>query len=569
MAEETESSLSKKRRVIHWNPEAGHEQTRRRWTWKRIAAWGAGGFLAVLIVAGIINRLPKIFGAPTLSDMLSGRQAEVAVADTVADASTRFISRAKAEQARELASKALGELRKLPTDHPSELQQMILLEKSLIQGEAHLAAHEWGRAFQTFENLNQDVDTFAKNVKAKGEAKQGYDAIMLRIKDLESARSLAPGALDAAFEAAAQGRQLLTDGNFIASKKAFDRGFAELKKAEESLANYVKENLLIGQRSLANGQKEEAKQAFQNALEKAPGNEAATLGLKRAENTDRVHALLLQGGSLEKQGQYAAAAESYAKAFALDAQSAEAQQGQARAARLEKETKFAASKTAAEEAVKQRDWTKAIAEFQNALKVYPNKTDVQAALKSAKENAHKDAVAKAMAKAFAHESQHKWNEARRAYDEVMQLDANHAEAKEGYTRAGTIIRALLQYNALIESSEQLANKADFQGALKRFNEALTYKPDYLDYSERVLQLRRVLQEQSKPVEVTFKSDGKTYVSIVGFKTPQQFETVTLKIMPGDYHVIGRRQNYRAVEFLLQVRNGVPPPVVTVACSSRE
>ena len=42
----------------------------------------------------------------------------------------------------------------------------------------------------------------------------------------------------------------------------------------------------------------------------APGNEIAVQGLKRAEYTDRVFALLLQGEALEKQGQYAQAVES-------------------------------------------------------------------------------------------------------------------------------------------------------------------------------------------------------------------------------------------------------------------
>ena len=37
-----------------------------------------------------------------------------------------------------------------------------------------------------------------------------------------------------------------------------------------------------------------------------------------------------------------------------------------------------------------------IAEFQAALKVYPQKADVQAALKSARESAHKEAVQKAL-----------------------------------------------------------------------------------------------------------------------------------------------------------------------------
>jgi hypothetical protein len=40
----------------------------------------------------------------------------------------------------------------------------------------------------------------------------------------------------------------------------------------------------------------------------------------------------------------------------------------------------------------------------------------------------------------------------------------------------------------------------------------------------------------------------------------------MRILPGDYEVIGRRKGYRDINLLLQVRAGTPPPVVTVICN---
>lgn len=564
MAEEIESGSAKKRRVIHWNPDAGREQVRRRWTWKRLLGWTVGGFVGLLLVAAVVIRGAKLVFGP---DVFGPRTAVAAApVETVADANSAFVNEAKASQAHEIASKSLRELRKMPTDHPIQLEQMVMMEKSFQEGELLLKKHEFARAFAIYESLNRDIDAFGKNVKIKGEAKQSYDAILLKIKDLELARSLSPGTLDAAFEAAGTGRQLLNDGNFTGAKKVFDRGFAELKKAETALADHVKENLLAGQKALSQGAKEDARKAFQAALEKSPGSEIANQGLRRAENIDRVFALLKQGEKLEKDAQYAEAAESYKKAFALDAFSAAAQEGQSRAARLEKETKFAAAKAAADAAVKSKDWPKAIAEFQSALRVYPQKADVQAQLKSARENAHKEAVQKALAKGFAFEKAHQWGEARAAYDETLKLDPDNSDANEGYKRAGTVIRALLAYEKYIEAAEVAANKADFQGAIRVFNQAMAVKPSYLVNSDRVQQLHNLLMAQNKPVDVTFKSDGNTFVSISSFRAPSKFESTVIKILPGDYEVIGRRKGYRDVNMLLQVRNGTPPPTVTVACN---
>ncbi|MBM3853288.1 MAG: hypothetical protein FJ399_09040 [Verrucomicrobia bacterium] len=562
MADANDPNAAKKRRIIHWNPEAGREQVSRRWTWKRILAWSVGGFFGLLFAAGLVIRGIKLVFGP---QVFQPRVAAVASGQTVARANTEFINEAKASQAHELAVRALRELRRMPTDHPTQLEQMVVMEKNFHEGELLLKRHEYARAFEVISALNQDIDAFTKNVKIKGEAKQGYDKILLRIKDLEIARTLAPAALEAAFEAAGAGRQLLNDGNFTGAKKVFDRGEAELAKAERALADFVRENLLVGQRALSKGEKEEAKRAFQAAMEKSPGNDVATKGLQRAENIDRVYALLQQGERLEKERRYAEASESFKKAFALDAQSAAAQEGQARTARLEKETKFAAAKAAADEALKARDWSKAIAELQNALKVYPQKADVMAQLKAARESAHREAVQKSLARGFEYEKAYQWGEAREAYNETLQLDPDHAEAKEGYTRAGGIIRALLQYYKYIEAAEQLANKADFQGAIRRFNQAIDNKPAYLALSDQVQQLQVLLTSQSRPVEVTFNSDGNTWVQIVNVRPPQKFETMPIRMYPGDYEVIGRRKGYRDVTMLLQVRNGTPPPVVTVAC----
>jgi len=566
MAEQLDPTAGRKHRVIHWNPDAGREQVNHQWTWKRVAAWSAGGLLGALVIAGAINRLAGLVFGQRISEMLSQRAVVAAVPGKPQDPGSAFITQAKAEQAHELASKAIAQLQRMPPDHPVQLQQMILMVKAFAEGETLLTHHDFAAAFSIFDTLNSDIDAFTKNVKLKAEVQQAYDKIVVRVKDLELARSLAPGTLEAAYEAAGAGRQLLNDGNFTGAKKIFDRGFGELNKAEQALGDFVKENLLKGAQALTKGQKDEAKKDFQAALEKSPGNEQALQGLKRAENIDRVYALLQQGEKFEAEKQYAQAAEAFQKAFALDAMSAAAQEGAARAARLEKETKFATARTAADEAVKRKDWQKAIGEFENALKVYPARSDVQAALRSAKESAHMESVQKAVAKGYAYENQHMWKEARDSYYETLQLEPEQAEAKEGYLRSGTVIRALLEYEKYVEAAEELANKAEFQAALRRFNDAMNAKPTYLEASDRVLQLRALLQQQSQPVEVTFKSDGRTWVSITNFKTPVQTESLTLRILPGDYEVIGRRKGFRDVKLLLQVRNGTPLPPVTVMCT---
>ena len=95
---------------------------------------------------------------------------------------------------------------------------------------------------------------------------------------------------------------------------------------------------------------------------------------------------------------------------------------------------------------------------------------------------------------------------------------------------------------------------------------MAVKTSYLVNSERVNQLHALLMAQNKPVDVTFRSDGDTWVQITNFRQPEKFQTNVIKILPGDYEVIGRRRGYRDVHMTLQVRNGTPPPTVTVICT---
>ena len=562
MSEQPDSTPAKKRRIIHWDPEHGRAAHKKRWTILRILGWSAGSFLGLLIVAGLVIRGIRLVVGP---QFLSSSPAVAVAPETPG---TTFVSESKAQLARETAAKALGELRRMPQDHPSQLQQLILIEKAYLGGEALLASREFARAFAHFEALNTEIDDFSLNVKLKQETQKAYDEVILRMKEIEPARSLAPAEFETAFADAGTGRQFFIDGRFATAKKQYDSAFAALGRAEVALKSYVNEQLKLGHEAVASGQRATALAAFHAALKKDPGNEPAALGLKRAEVADRVFALLRQGTGFEEKIEYAKAREAFAKAFEIDPFSAVAQQGKSRAERLEKEAEFHGAVNTAVTARAQRDWTKAIASYERALKVYPQKDDVKKALAETRETAHREAVKQSLAKAVDFENKYEWEQARSAYHATMQLEPGHAEAKEGYVRTGRLIRTLMQYNRLVEVAEQKASRAEFQAAIRSFNEAMAIKPVYLALTGPVDELRAKLLAQSQPVDVTFHSDGDSWVSISNFRMLGKIKAETVKILPGNYEIVSRRKGYQDVLLMLQVRNGTTPPVVNVACTLR-
>lgn len=566
MPEETESSPTRKRRVIHWNPDAGKELQRSRWTVKRIAAWIVLGPIALLLVAAVVIRGTKLVFGP---QVFGGASAAAVVAAPPESAAVTFDNENKAQFAHDKAKAGLAQVAKLPQNHPSQLAQRVVLEKGMIDGEALLERRDHAGAIAKYDTLNRQIDEYIASISAKQIAQDGFNEIMRRLKELEISRSLMPEALEAANTAAAESSRYFKEGSFLAAKRALESGFAELDKLVQARTDLIGSNLLRGQQALAQGNKEAALSAFTAVLQLTPGNEDAATGLKRAETVDRVHALLLQADGLEKQGQFKTAADSYRKAFELDALSARAQEGQSRATRLEKDSRYDTAVAAARAAFARSDWQTAIEQAQSALQVYPDKTEIRTLITTAQRNDHVDTVKRALQKGFTAEKAYEWSPAIAAYRELLALEPNQKEATDGIVRSGTMLRALADYAALIDQSEKLEQQAEFRRAIDSYNAALGKKPAYLPLEDRVVQLNKRLQFQNTHVPVTFTSDNATMVSISGILEPQKVSgSRTVQIPPGDYNVVGRRKGYQDVVLKLQVRAGTKPPVFQVVCSVR-
>ena len=126
-----------------------------------------------------------------------------------------------------------------------------------------------------------------------------------------------------------------------------------------------------------------------------------------------------------------------------------------------------------------------------------------------------------------------------------------------------------RYHKFIEAAENYASNADFQAAIRAYNQAMTMKPSTTPISDRVRQLQMSLRDQYKPVEISLISDGLTAVSVTGpygQRPPSPLQSATLKVLPANYEVIGRRQGFQDVVIPLEVRAGKPAPVISVTCT---
>jgi len=123
-----------------------------------------------------------------------------------------------------------------------------------------------------------------------------------------------------------------------------------------------------------------------------------------------------------------------------------------------------------------------------------------------------------------------------------------------------------KFNERIKTVEFYAARGEIQVAIRIFNEALAEKPSELPFTDQAKAVQATLRGQNVPVEVTWSSDGQTFVSVIAVRSLGKFVTNVVKILPGNYEIVGRRAGFREVVMPLVVRNGQPPPAVSVICS---
>ena len=551
----------RKHRVIEWNPAAGQAappKSNRR----NIKIMGALAALSLVVAAVAVT------WAWRNMQPLTNPDGTPVAGVTVAAPEPEYVSRGRAELAYESARQNLEEVRRLPLGHQNLQQELILVEKAFLLAENQVKSGDYALAETSLANVNTLIDEFTETVTMQQDANKRYDDLFGRLRAIERAKSFDQESYDRAFTSTGEGRALLEQGSFRSAWDAFDNADNALKNFEENRENFIQNNLLAGQAALSRGDQAAADEAFRAALKYDHDNDAGIRGLQRAETIELVHALLEEAKSAEAAADFDLAIAAFEEAFELDSLSVVAQQGAARAKTKQKEARFDALVAAAEAAKDVTDWSTVIARYEEALEVYPDRSEISDAIDIAREEHHAQTVHNTLARAYDLERQHKWDDARDAYEELLELEPEHEDSIEGLIRVGRTVRALLQYEKHIDITQAHIDNADFQNAIRAYNKAMESKPDYLEISDSVERVRSLLDLNSRPIDVTFNSDGRTWVSISNYRLLGRIDTEVVALPPGDYEVIGRRKNYQDVMLLLRVRPNMSTRQVSVVCDVR-
>lgn len=324
--------------------------------------------------------------------------------------------------------------------------------------------------------------------------------------------------------------------------------------------------LEAGQAALENHQLAAASEAFQAALEIDADNRTAKDGLQMLAALEGIGAAIQQIRQLEAAGQLDQALAGLDQLAAAHPENPvlEKQRSSLQARVLERDVQALLARSL--EAEQAGDLPAAIAGIEAALKLKPD-PQLQARLAQLQQRDQKARLETLLEDGFQALKAGRYEAAREHYKAAAALDANSKEARTGLEKASSLYLAEVRYAQNIASAERYIKEGRFPLAARLFNQAMTSRPEKLppERLKKESTIREVLEAQSREVPVQIKSDGRTFISIIGVLPPDRFSSKDLKLFPDVYQVRGSRKNYKDVELEIKVDATTGSQTITVQC----
>jgi hypothetical protein len=334
--------------------------------------------------------------------------------------------------------------------------------------------------------------------------------------------------------------------------------------ADDVLARLLNE----GERTLRQGEGERAQELFGVALMIDPENSFARHNLERAKNSKKVAQLIVSGKGQERKNNLARAHAAYQEALQLDPESEEARDAFNRIAKVITDEQFQKFMSEGLSALHRNDYTRARSLFLEAQSFKPDSREVKDALFQVDEAIRLARIEELRTEARAAEKAEKWNQAQKAYLDVLKIEGTIQFALEGRERSQkrqqmeARMQQYIQKPHLLESDRMLAL------ALQLAKEAETVEPKGPLFKEQLKRLDELVRVAQTTLPVTIESDGLTEVIIYKVGKLGSFHHKEVHLRPGTYTIVGNRNGFKDVRQRVKVKAGQDDLRVTVQCSEK-
>jgi len=337
-----------------------------------------------------------------------------------------------------------------------------------------------------------------------------------------------------------------------------------LGQKDQALSNAI----AAGNAAIEQGDSTAAADAFELALAIDPDNQEAQQGMQRTEVLDNVLQLVAMAEQLEQSGSAIEALAVLQQAAGLDPAQGSVGHSIARLRAVLDQREFKRRMTVGYQALGRENYQGAITEFQAAIKLDPQATEAQEALRQAQNERNIQSINGHLAKAEQFRGQEKWQQAVGEYDQALKIDANLLVVRQ--SRKETAARARLDaaLQDAITRPERLTSELVWKAGQVLYREASAIENPGARLSKQIVNLKEQLKYAITPVEVTFSSDNLSQVSLQKVSQLGIFVSRKMELKPGDYVVIASRDGYRDVRKEFTVAPRSQSMQLTIQCEEK-
>ena len=354
-------------------------------------------------------------------------------------------------------------------------------------------------------------------------------------------------------------------GSLSLAGRRLDEALRLLGNVESRTSQTLTTQLATGDRALAAGQAEVARQAYESAKQIDPANKHAQDGLGRVRSLGGVLPLLADGENAEAARDYARAVQDYSQALSLDPGNANARAGLDRSHASFGQDSYAKAVGAGFAALGAGRLDEARESFEKARTMRPGGAEAQTGLQRVGAALSARGYASTRQRAAALEAEERWTDAFNEYDAALKIDPSLVFAQQGRARAASRADLSSALQTLIDRPERLAAPAVRDEAESLVKRASGADPGGPVLRSQIQRLQILLPTFDVPVRLELVSDNATEVQIQRVGTFGTFSKRQIELKPGKYTVVGTRPGFRDVRRDVTIAPGRDVQTISVSC----
>ena len=216
-------------------------------------------------------------------------------------------------------------------------------------------------------------------------------------------------------------------------------------------------------------------------------------------------------------------------------------------------------------ALESDDFEAAKQAFGRALSLAPESAQAADGLAQSEQAIRLVGIAHHRERAEAFEKEERWHEAKGEYAAALALDSTVRFAQVGQKRAGSRAELADKLIYHVGHPDRLAEDRVLSEAREALEQARSIDPRTPELGNQIVQLEKVIEIATTPVQVVLISDNLTEVVVYRVGRLGKFERRAIDLRPGTYTVVGTRDGYRDVRRRLQVEPNAEIEPLTVRC----